>query len=133
MAPRSTTNKAKAAGIGASSFLDLKAELTAKEKEITENKGSGKKTSSGGLKPGKVSGLHYLLFGDGDVHAFAFSSVTWSRNQRCGLDLIRALTREPREISNLKPSNDQQSKPRTRFWNASRGYTSNLTKGGVLA
>ena len=63
MAPRSTTNKAKAAGIGASSFLDLEAELTAKEKEITENEGSGKKTASGVLKPGRVSGLHYLLFG----------------------------------------------------------------------
>ena len=55
MAPRSTTNKAKAAGVGASSFLDLKAELAAKEKEIAENKGSGKKTTSGGQKPGKVS------------------------------------------------------------------------------
>ena len=54
MAPRSTTNKAKAAGIGASSFLDLKAELAAKEKEIAEDRTSGKRTSSGGKKPGKV-------------------------------------------------------------------------------
>lgn len=53
MAPR--FNKAKAAGIGASSFLDLKAELAAKEKEIAENKTTGKKSSSGGQKPGKVS------------------------------------------------------------------------------
>jgi len=57
MAPRSTTNKAKAAGIGASSFLDLKAEVASKEKEITENKATGKKTASGGRKPGKVSDL----------------------------------------------------------------------------
>ena len=55
MAPRSTTNKAKAAGIGASSFLDLKAELAAKEKEIAENRSVGRKTVSGGQKPGKVS------------------------------------------------------------------------------
>ena len=55
MAPKSTTNKAKAAGIGASSFLDLKAELTAKEKEITENKAAGKRTLLDGHKPGKVS------------------------------------------------------------------------------
>lgn len=54
MAPKSTTNKAKAAGIGASSFLDLKAELAAKEKEIAENKAAGKKTTSNGRKPGKV-------------------------------------------------------------------------------
>ena len=54
MAPRSTTNKAKAAGIGASSFLDLKAELAAKEKEIAEDRTSGKRTTSGGQKPGKV-------------------------------------------------------------------------------
>ena len=57
MAPRSTTNKAKAAGIGASSFLDLKAELAAKEKEVAENRATGKKTGSVGQKPGKVSGL----------------------------------------------------------------------------
>ena len=55
MAPKSTTNKAKAAGIGASSFLDLKAELAAKEKEISENKAVGKKTTSNGRKPGKVN------------------------------------------------------------------------------
>ena len=55
MAPKSTTNKAKAAGIGATSFLDLKAELAAKEKEIVENKVAGKKTTSNGRKPGKVS------------------------------------------------------------------------------
>jgi hypothetical protein len=53
MAPKSTTNKAKAAGIGASSFLDLKAELAAKEKEISENKAAGKNTSNG-HKQGKV-------------------------------------------------------------------------------
>jgi hypothetical protein len=55
MAPRSTTNKAKAAGVGASSFLDLKAELAAKEKEIAENKAVGKRIALGGQKPGKVS------------------------------------------------------------------------------
>jgi len=60
MAPKSTTNKAKAAGIGASSFLDLKAELAAKEKEFVENKATGKK-ASGGQKPGKVS-VSLLLF-----------------------------------------------------------------------
>ncbi|KAF9649826.1 hypothetical protein BDM02DRAFT_3113047 [Thelephora ganbajun] len=53
MAPRSTTNKAKAAGIGASSFLDLKSELAAKEKEIAGNKAAGEKFTSGGPKPGK--------------------------------------------------------------------------------
>ena len=56
MAPRSATNKAKAAGFGASSFLDLKAEVASKEKEITENRAAGKKTTSSGRKPGKVSG-----------------------------------------------------------------------------
>ena len=54
MAPKSTTNKAKAAGIGASSFLDLKAELAAKEKEIAGNKSTGKRSASSSQKPGKV-------------------------------------------------------------------------------
>lgn len=54
MAPRSTTNKAKAAGIGASSFLDLKAELAAKEKEIAESRAAGKKITLDGRKPDKV-------------------------------------------------------------------------------
>ena len=74
MAPRST-NKAKAAGIGASSFLDLKAEVAAQEKEITENKAGGKKTTSGGQKPGKVCTSHlsfYSSFGEGHAHTFSF-------------------------------------------------------------
>ena len=74
MAPRSTTNKAKAAGVGASSFLDLKAELAAKEKEVAENKAAGRKTTSGGQKPGKVSFSPLSLcsnFREGYVYAFS--------------------------------------------------------------
>ena len=39
MAPK---NKAKAAGVSASSFLDLKAELSRKEEELSKAKASGK-------------------------------------------------------------------------------------------
>lgn len=83
MAPRSTTNKAKAAGIGASSFLDLKAELAGKEKEIAENKTAGKKTT-GGQRPGKVS-VSLLSFrsssGKGHAHAF-FLWLVWAETNR---------------------------------------------------
>lgn len=103
MAPRSTTNKAKAAGIGASSFLDLKAELAGKEKEIAENKTAGKKTT-GGQRPGKVS-VSLLSFrsSSGEGRAHAFSLVGLGRNQPYGADLIKASTREPRRISSSKP------------------------------
>jgi hypothetical protein len=74
MAPRST-NKARAAGIGASSFLDLKAELASKEREIAENKAAGKRTASNGQKPGKVGVPSRLCSGSG--HAYPFSPL-WS-------------------------------------------------------
>jgi len=132
MAPRSTTNKAKAAGIGASSFLDLKAEVASKEKEITENKAAGKKTTSAGRKPGKVSDLPppLLLVVRGGLCS-PVCLVCWSRNRPYGAGLIRASTRGPRGISSSRPSNDQRSKLHTRFWNESREYTRNLTKGST--
>lgn len=54
MAP---SNKAKAAGVSASSFFDLKAELAKHEEEFTKNKAAGKSTALvGGVKrPEKVS------------------------------------------------------------------------------
>jgi len=77
MAPRSTTNKAKAAGVGASSFLDLKAEIASKKKEIAENNAAGNKTVSVGRKPGKVSDFpspHILLsFREGYAYACVWS------------------------------------------------------------
>ena len=53
MAP---TNKARAAGVSASSFLDLKAELAKKEEEFSKNKEVGKSAALvGGVKrPDKV-------------------------------------------------------------------------------
>ena len=128
MASRSTTNKAKVAGIGASSFLDLKAELASKEREISENKAAGKKTTSNGQKPGKVSVPRRLSFGNGHVYAFLFYPTVRNRNPPYGVGLIRASMRERRGISNWKPSNGQRSKPRTRFWNENQGYTNNSTK-----
>lgn len=71
MASRSTTNKAKAAGIGASSFLDLKAELASKEREIAENKAAGKKATSNQQKPVKVSVPCRSSFGSGRAYAFS--------------------------------------------------------------
>jgi hypothetical protein len=132
MAPRSTTNKAKAAGIGASSFLDLKAELTAKEKEVAENRTAGKKTT-GGQKHGKVclSPLVPFFLWGGSCSFFP-SFLGLGRNQLYGAGLIRASTRELRGISSSKPSSDRQSKPRTRFWNESLGYTRNSTKEETL-
>ncbi|KIP05024.1 hypothetical protein PHLGIDRAFT_74899 [Phlebiopsis gigantea 11061_1 CR5-6] len=48
MAP---TNKARAAGVSASSFLDLKAELAKKEEQFAKDKAAGKSTSvAGGTK-----------------------------------------------------------------------------------
>lgn len=53
MAP---SNKARAAGVSASSFLDLKAELAKKEEQFVKDKAAGKGTSLvGGVKrPDKV-------------------------------------------------------------------------------
>jgi len=53
MAPK---NKAKAAGVSASSFFDLKAELAKQEEEFVKNKAAGKATALvGGVKrPDKV-------------------------------------------------------------------------------
>jgi hypothetical protein len=42
---RTTTNKAKAAGVSASSFLDLKAELAVKEQDFLKSKAAGKATA----------------------------------------------------------------------------------------
>jgi hypothetical protein len=49
--------KAKAKGIGASSFFDLKAELSKQETEFAKKKASGESTRIvGGIpRPGKVS------------------------------------------------------------------------------
>lgn len=48
MAP---TNKARAAGVSASSFFDLKAEIAKKEDEFTRNKAAGgSKYTVGGVK-----------------------------------------------------------------------------------
>jgi hypothetical protein len=54
MAP---TNKARAAGVSASSFFDLKAEIAKKEDEFARNKATGgSKYTVGGVKrPDKVS------------------------------------------------------------------------------
>ena len=133
MAPRSTTNKAKAAGIGASSFLDLKAEVASKEKEITENKAAGKKTAAGGRKPGKVSDLPppLCLTIRGELCSWVRLACR-SRNRPYGVNLIRASTRGPPGISSSRLSNDQRSKPPTRFWNESQGYTRNLTEESTL-
>ena len=56
-------NKAKAAGISASSFFDLKAELSKHENQFAKNKAAGKSTTIvGGVKrPDKVS-LKSLTF-----------------------------------------------------------------------
>lgn len=53
MAPK---NKAKAAGVSASSFFDLKAELAKQEEEFAKNKAAGKGAALvGGVKrPDKV-------------------------------------------------------------------------------
>lgn len=53
MAP---VNKARAAGVSASSFFDLKAELAKKEEQFAKDKAAGKSTSVvGGVKrPDKV-------------------------------------------------------------------------------
>jgi len=130
MAPRSTTNKAKAAGVGASSFLDLKAEIASKEKEITENKAAGKKHTTAGRKPGKVSGSapsHPSHRSGSAMLMCVFGQM--GRSRLYGADLIKASTHGPRGISSSKPLNDRRSKPRTRFWNESQEYTRNLTKG----
>lgn len=53
MAPK---NKARAAGVSASSFLDLKAELAKKEEQFAKDKAAGKSTSlaGGASRPDKV-------------------------------------------------------------------------------
>ena len=57
----SHTSKSKAKGISASSFFDLKAELSKQEADFARAKGSGKSTAIiGGVKrPDKV---HYIIF-----------------------------------------------------------------------
>lgn len=54
----SHNKKAKAAGVSASSFLDLKSELAKQESEFAKNKSSGKSYVVGGSqRPEKVSSL----------------------------------------------------------------------------
>ena len=57
----SHTSKSKAKGISASSFFDLKAELSKQEADFARAKGSGKSTAViGGVKrPDKVN---YIIF-----------------------------------------------------------------------
>jgi hypothetical protein len=58
-----TTNKAKATGISASSFLDLKAELSVHQQEFLKNKAAGNTTIRGLGKPVKVICTIGLLTG----------------------------------------------------------------------
>jgi len=60
---RMSSSKAKASGVSATSFFDLKSELSKKEAELTKAKAEGRHLSVvGGLKrPDKVCHLKFLL------------------------------------------------------------------------
>ena len=75
MAP---TNKAKAAGISATSFLDLKAELSQREADLTQSKAAGRATAvvGGGVK--KIDKVDINII-KGEPHPNMFH-----RNQRYG-------------------------------------------------
>ena len=82
MAPK---NKAKAAGVSASSFFDLKAELAKQEEEFAKNKAAGKGAALvGGVKRSdKVRSPTSLIH--------TSTSLTLSvRNSRCGQGRTRA-------------------------------------------
>lgn len=57
-------DKAKASGISASSFFDLKAELAKKEEDFAKSKAAGKSTALvGGIKkPDRVRRLNILRY-----------------------------------------------------------------------
>lgn len=56
MAPAS---KAKAAGVSASSFFDLKAQLAKREEEVLENKAAGKVAASAVQRRDKVRSTYH--------------------------------------------------------------------------
>lgn len=79
----SHASKAKAKGIGASSFFDLKAELAKQEEEFTRSKAAGQSTTIvGGVKrPGKV--LNYLNMETIIIHKLIFQKPTvWYRQNK---------------------------------------------------
>jgi hypothetical protein len=92
----SHTSKSKAKGISASSFFDLKAELSKQEADFAKAKGSGKSTAIiGGVKrPDKV---HYII-----VIMLITDRVLRDRNQRYGRVRIKVLHHEPIATSNWK-------------------------------
>jgi hypothetical protein len=57
-------DKARAAGVSASSFFDLKAELSKQEAEFSKNKAAGKSayTVGGTKRPDKVCSFASLVF-----------------------------------------------------------------------
>ena len=100
----SHTTKSKAKGISASSFFDLKAELSKQEADFAKAKGSGKSTAIiGGVKrPDKV---HYIIF----IMLVTDRRVLRRRNQRYGRVRIKVLHHEPIAMSNWKRSVDPHS------------------------
>ena len=107
----SHTSKSKAKGISASSFFDLKAELSKQEADFARAKGSGKSTAIiGGVKrPDKV---HYIIF-----TMRITDQVLRDRNQRYGRVKIRVLHHEPIATLNWKRSVDPLLTLLARFLN----------------
>ena len=95
----SHASKSKAKGISASSFFDLKAELSKQEADFAKAKGSGKGTAIiGGVKrPDKV---HYIIFS----MLITDQVLLRDRNQRYGRVKIKVLHHKPIATLNWKRS-----------------------------
>ena len=116
----SHTSKSKAKGISASSFFDLKAELSKQEADFARAKGSGKSTAIiGGVKrPDKV---HYIIF-----TMLITDQVLRDRNQRYGRVKIKELHHEPvATLLNWKKSVDPLLTLLARFLNERPRYMKN--------
>ncbi len=82
MAP---SNKARAAGVSASSFLDLKAELSRKEEELSKAKASGKVVAAV-KRPDKVCKSSLTM----TRYFVMYSYVRLLRNRQYGQDRTKA-------------------------------------------
>ena len=97
----SHTSKSKAKGISASSFFDLKAELSKQEADFARAKGSGKSTTIiGGVK--RLDKVYIKL----SLLLLITDQVLRDRNQRYGRVKIKVLNHEPVATLNWKRSVD---------------------------
>jgi len=96
--PRPTTDKAKAAEVGASASLDSKAELACSEREIVENKTAGKENAAGGRKDSKAGDNSVVLQGGRGLSVCFYRLVGVETGRKEATCSIKTSTREPGRV-----------------------------------